>query len=82
MTKKVTLGEAVVTGIVEVRTVPAGASVLADGSPVGGQTPTSFRLTAGAHTLVISLSGYRPIQRQVNVSASEMTPININLTSQ
>jgi hypothetical protein len=82
ITRTVTLGEATVTGIVEVRTIPPGATVLADGSPVGGQTPTSFRLTVGAHTLVISLSGYRPIQRQVTVSASGTIPVNINLTSQ
>jgi serine/threonine-protein kinase len=82
ITRTVTLGEATVTGIVEVRTIPPGATVLADGSPVGAQTPTSFRLTVGAHTLVISLSGYRPIQRQVTVSASETTPVNINLTNQ
>ena len=59
-----------------------GATVLADGSPVGGQTPTSFRLSVGSHTLVISLSGYRPIQRQVTVSENGTTPVNVNLTSQ
>jgi hypothetical protein len=82
ISKTVPLQEAPATGIVEIRTIPPGATVLADGAPVGVQTPTSFRLTVGAHTLVISLSGYRPIQRQVTVSAGETTPININLTSQ
>ena len=82
LTKKLTLSGAAATGIVEVRTIPPGASVLADGSPVGGQTPTSFRLPVGSHMLVISISGYRPIQRQVNVSESETTPVNVNLASQ
>jgi predicted Ser/Thr protein kinase len=82
LTKKLNLGEVVTTGIVEVRTIPPGATVLADGTPVGGQTPTSFRLTVGAHTLVLSLSGYRPIQQHVDVSASGTSHININLTSQ
>jgi serine/threonine-protein kinase len=80
--KTLTIPTAVTTGIVEVRTIPPGATVLADGSPVSGQTPTSFRLSVGTHTLVISLSGYRPIQRQVTVSESATTPVNINLTSQ
>ena len=82
LTKKLSLGGAVTTGIVEVRTIPPGATVLADGSPVSGQTPTSFRLSVGSHTVVISLSGYRPIQRQVTVSENDTTPVNINLTSQ
>ena len=82
ITKKLNLGATAVTGIVEVRTIPPGATVLADGTPMGGQTPTSFRLAAGSHTLVISLSGHRPIQQQVNVSANGTTPININLSSQ
>ena len=82
ITKKLNLGATAVTGIVEVRTIPPGASVLADGAPMGGQTPTSFRLAAGPHTLVISLSGHRPIQQAVNVSANGTTPININLSSQ
>ncbi|MBZ5669851.1 MAG: PEGA domain-containing protein [Acidobacteriia bacterium] len=82
LTKKLNLGEVTRTGIVEVRTIPPGATVLADGSPVGGQTPTSFRLAVGPHTLAISLSGYRPVQQHVDVSASGTSNININLTSQ
>jgi hypothetical protein len=82
ITKKLNLGAAVATGIVEVRTIPPGATVLADGSPVGGQTPTSFRLAVGPHTLVISQSGYRPIQKQVDVSADATATVNVNLTNQ
>jgi serine/threonine-protein kinase len=82
LTKKLNLGEVTRTGIVEVRTIPPGATVLVDGSPVGGQTPTSFRLAVGPHTLAISLSGYRPVQQHVDVSASGTSNININLTSQ
>ena len=82
ITKRLSLQARVPTGIVVVRTIPPGATVLADGSPVGGQTPTSFRLTVGSHTLVVSLSGYRPIQQQVTVSENETITVNITLTSQ
>jgi serine/threonine-protein kinase len=82
LTKRLNLGEVTRTGIVEVRTIPPGARVLVDGSPVGGQTPTSFRLAVGPHTLAISLSGYRPIQQHIDVSANGTSNININLTSQ
>jgi serine/threonine-protein kinase len=81
-TKTINFSEHVTTGIVEVRTIPPGATVLADGAPVGGLTPTSFRLPVGSHVLVISVSGYRPIQRQVTVSENETIPVNVNLASQ
>jgi hypothetical protein len=81
-TKTIEFGVHVTTGIVEVRTIPSGATVLADGTPVSGQTPISFRLPVGSHTLVISVSGYRPIQRQVTVSEYGTTPTNITFTSQ
>jgi hypothetical protein len=81
-TTTLTLSARVATGIALVRTIPPGATVLADGSPVSGQTPTSFRLSVGTHALVVSLSGYRPIQQQVTVSENETTTVNITLTSQ
>ena len=81
ITRKPALAGAAPTGVVEVRTIPPGATVLADGSPVGGQTPISFRLPVGAHTLVISASGLRPVQKQINVSETETTPVNVNLNS-
>jgi len=82
ITKRLSAAAAVTTGIVEVRTIPPGATVLADGSPVSGQTPTSFRLSVGTHMLVISLSGYPPVQRQVTVSENATTPVNVTLTGQ
>jgi hypothetical protein len=82
ITKTLTLGVAATTGIVEVRTIPPGGTVMSDGSVVGGQTPTSFRLPAGTHTLVISRSGYPPARRQVTISQDATTTVNVNLTSQ
>jgi hypothetical protein len=82
ISKTITLGASVATGIVEVRTIPPGATVMADGALVGGQTPTSFRLSVGTHALVISLSGYAPIRQQVTASESETTAVNASLTSQ
>jgi len=82
ITKTLTMSSAASTGIVEVRSIPPGATVMADGAMVGGQTPTSFRLSVGTHTLVISLSGYPPVRRQVTVTENETTSANVNLTSQ
>jgi len=67
--KKVDLGGGMpTTGVVEVRTIPPGATILADGKPMAGTTPTSFRLTTGRHTLVITLSGFRPEQKEIDVT--------------
>jgi len=76
----VTLGVAATTGIVEVRTIPAGASVQADGTLMGGQTPTNFRLSVGPHTLTISLSGCRPVQRQITVAEKDNPAVQVFLT--
>jgi len=65
------VGTEAATGIVNVKTIPSGATVLADGNRIPSQTPASFSLTAGRHTLVISLSGYRPQQRVIEVKANE-----------
>ena len=82
ITKTLTMNSAASTGIVEVRTIPPGATVNADGALVGGQTPTSFRLSTGTHTLVISQSGYPPVRKQVTVTENETAAVNVNLTSQ
>ena len=82
ITKTLTLGVVQSNGIVEVHTTPPGATVVADGSPVGGQTPTSCRLSVGSHTLVISLPGFRPSQQQVTVSENATSTVNVNLVSQ
>lgn len=82
MSKTITLSQAVAQGIVVVKTIPPGATVLADGTPVSGQTPTSFRLSVGSHTLVISLSGCRPIQESVTVSENDTIPVNKHLACQ
>jgi predicted Ser/Thr protein kinase len=82
ITKKWDLGEVAQTGIVEVRTIPPGATVFADNQPTGGQTPTSFRLTVGTHMLTLSLSGYRPVRQQVDVSANGTPRVDVQLIRQ
>ncbi|MBI1984111.1 MAG: PEGA domain-containing protein [Acidobacteria bacterium] len=76
------VGDVSSTGIVEVRTIPPGATVYVDGKPVGGTTPTNFRVPAGSHTLTISLSGHRPVQKRIEVPANQSTVINERLSSQ
>ncbi len=72
---------AVPTGIVEVRSDPPGATVVADGESKG-TTPTSFRLAVGRHTLTISMSGYASVQRGVDVPAEGTVPVRVTLSPQ
>jgi eukaryotic-like serine/threonine-protein kinase len=82
ITKTLTLGVVASNGIVEVHSTPSGATVMADGSPVGGPTPTSVRLPVGNHTLIISMTGFRPIVQQVTVSENAKSTVNVSLESQ
>jgi hypothetical protein len=75
-------GEVAATGIVTVKTIPSGATVLADNNRIESQTPTSFRLTAGRHTLVISFSGFRPVQRVIEVKADEPVEVDVDMHHQ
>jgi hypothetical protein len=75
-------GVAPTTEIVTVNTIPPGATVSADGKPTEGQTPTSFRLTAGPHTLVISLSGHRPVTRVIEVKIGEPLEEKVDISHQ
>ena len=68
-------------GVVEVRTIPPGASVAIDGEAVSGKTPTSFRITAGRHVLVVSRAGYQPLRRVVEVPADAAISVNVKLSS-
>ncbi len=83
MTRSVDLaaGGSAPTGVVEVRTIPPGATVYADGNPVGN-TPTSLRLPAGRHTLTISLSGFRPLRKESEVPAQGSIAVNETLSRQ
>ena len=71
------VGTEAATGIVNVKTIPSGATVSADGNQIESQTPTSFRLTAGQHTLVISLFGFRPVRRVIEVKADGNVEVDV-----
>jgi hypothetical protein len=70
------------TGIVNVKTIPPNATISADGNRIESQTPASFSLTVGQHTLVISLSGYRTVQRVIDVKADQPLEVDVPMTRQ
>jgi PEGA domain-containing protein len=55
------------TGTLVVETNPPGATVEVDSGSFEGWTPATFELAAGPHQLRLSLDGYRPVARPVEV---------------
>ncbi len=64
----------------EVNSIPAGADVQVDGSSLG-KTPLSLSLTAGNHTLRVALSGFSPYSATLNLTANNLTRLNVTLAS-
>lgn len=58
--------------------VPAGADVQVDGSSLG-QAPLSLSLAVGNHTLRVALPGLSPYSATLNLTANNLTRLNITL---
>ena len=68
-------------GVVNVRTVPAGATVLFDGTDTGAKTPTTVpEIQPGVeHTLALSLDGYVTQQVTLTMRAGQVEDLNFEL---
>jgi len=74
-------GQAPTTGGLALNTIPSGATVVLDGV-VKGTTPITLTgLSAGAHTIRVSLSGYEEQSQTVNVIGGQTSPYNVPLTA-
>lgn len=64
------------TGIISVRTQPAGASVYLDGAVLQDRTPMSLNeLLPGKYGLELRLDGYYPYVREIEVEAGKVSRI-------
>ncbi len=61
--------------------VPAGATVVYDGMPMG-VTPVTFTTTTGRHPFTVSLSGYYPYQRNMIIPSYGNWQFNVWLVPQ
>jgi hypothetical protein len=66
-------------GRVSVKTQPKGAQVTANHRMVDKLTPVEFLLNPGNYMLDISLPGYKPIHRVINVEQGSKLELNENL---
>lgn len=68
------------TGLLQIRTTPAGARIIIDGKPTGFRSPTAFPIPAGAHRITISLSGHRNAEENVRLGAGDTLLVEAILT--
>jgi serine/threonine protein kinase len=69
------------TGTLAVRSDPAGASIVVDGTPRMEKTPAVLTLPTGSHRIEVRREGYRPSQQSVDVKDSGLTNMEVKLTS-
>lgn len=68
------------TGSLVVNADERGAAIEVDGVALGF-TPSVLSLPAGPHRVVVSLSGFRPVQRDVVIAANQQLAIELELFS-
>ncbi len=73
--------EAATVGTVQVATTPDGADVYADGEFVGN-APATLKLSAGKHTVKVTLVGYKDWSREISVSAGSAQELAATLERQ
>ena len=66
-------------GKVHVDSTPGGASIVADGKPMG-TTPTDVELAPGKHTIHLELNGYLAIDKEVDVGFASRQDLKSELS--
>jgi hypothetical protein len=67
-------------GRVSVRTNPKGAQVRVNGQPVKKTTPVDFYLEPGSYELSLTLEGYKPVKKVVDVVKGGKLTVDETLT--
>ncbi|HEV2021747.1 MAG TPA: PEGA domain-containing protein, partial [Terriglobales bacterium] len=68
------------SGRVAVRTNPKGAQVLVNGQPVKKTTPVEFFLSPGSYEISLTLEGYKPVKKVVDVEKGGKLTVDVTLT--
>jgi len=67
--------------LLEVRSDPAGAHAVIDGTPIAEVTPFTLRsLGPGTHTIGLTLPGYNPITRAIDLAAGESRTLDLSFS--
>jgi serine/threonine protein kinase len=63
-------------GVLEVRTRPRGAEIRLGNTPAPSTSPAKFAVAPGNYTLTLSLPGYKPITRAVQIEKGKMMGVD------
>jgi serine/threonine protein kinase len=63
-------------GVLEVRTRPKGAEIRLGTTPAPSKSPAKFAVAPGTYTLTLSLPGYKPITRPVQIEKGKMMGVD------
>jgi hypothetical protein len=64
------------SGVLEVRTRPRGAEIRLGTTPAPSKSPAKFAVAPGSYTLTLSLPGYKPITRAVQIEKGKMMGVD------
>ena len=63
-------------GVLEVHTRPRGAEIRLGNTPAPSKSPAKFAVAPGNYTLTLSLQGYKPITRAVQIEKGKMMGVD------
>jgi serine/threonine protein kinase len=63
-------------GVLEVRTRPRGAEIRLGNTPAPLKSPAKFAVAPGTYTMTLSLPGYKPITRAVQIEKGKMMGVD------
>jgi hypothetical protein len=67
-------------GIVSVKTQPKGAQIMVNNRVLDKTAPFDFYLNPGTYVVDVTMSGYRPLHRVVNIQEGERLAIEESLS--
>jgi len=65
-------------GTLAVKSTPAGATIVVDGSEQTNKTPAILQLPIGHHRLQLTKEGFAPYSEDVDVKDSVITNVDVN----
>jgi hypothetical protein len=69
-------------GLVHIRTIPEGATIVVDGKAAPKKTNARWPADPGVYSIVLQLSGYKPVHRNIRVQKGKVVNIDEPLEKQ
>ncbi|HSK46162.1 MAG TPA: PEGA domain-containing protein, partial [Candidatus Binatia bacterium] len=69
-------------GLVHIRTNPEGATILVDGKAAPKKTNARWPADPGVYSIVLQMSGYKPVHRNIKVQKGKVVNIDELLEKQ